>query len=40
MWKGEHNGQEVSVKVLRVYQMGDLEKIRKVGCPQLLVYFS
>ena len=35
VWKGEYNGQEVSAKVLRVYLTGDLEKTRKVGCPQL-----
>ena len=30
MWKGEHQGTEVAVKVLRVV-VGNLDKIRSVG---------
>jgi len=37
VWKGQYDGQEVSAKVLRVYLTSDLEKIRKVGCPHLVV---
>jgi len=40
VWKGEYNGQEVSAKVLRVYLTGNLEKTRKVGCPQLPVHVN
>ena len=31
VWKGEHEGIEVAVKVLKVSVMSDLVKIRKVG---------
>ena len=40
MWRVKYKDQEVSAKVLRVYLTSDLEKIRKVGCPQLFVYFN
>ena len=30
MWKGKHNGQEVAAKALRVYQISDLKRIRRV----------
>jgi hypothetical protein len=33
VWKGRYQGQDVAVKVLRVYQDDDLEKVKKVGCP-------
>ena len=36
MWKCQYNGQEVAAKAMRVYQTSDFEKIRKVGCPQLV----
>ena len=31
MWKGEHCGQDVAVKVLRAYSNSDLQKIIGVG---------
>ena len=31
VWKGEHQGREVAVKVLKVYVTSDLVKITKVG---------
>ena len=31
VWKGEHEGREVAVKVLTVYMTSDLDKIRQVG---------
>ena len=31
VWKGEHQGREVAVKVLRVYKTSDLEKVTGVG---------
>ena len=31
VWKGEYCGQEVAVKVLRVYVNSDLQKITRVG---------
>ena len=31
VWKGQHDGHEVAVKTLRVYQKSDLEGVRKVG---------
>ena len=41
VWKGEHRGQDVAVKVLRTYLNSDLQKITGVGyrlCPFLRVY--
>jgi len=37
VWKGQYNGREVASKVLRVYQNGDLERIRRVGRPSSVV---
>ena len=34
VWKGEHQGREVAVKVLRVYVTSNLLKIKKVGFSQ------
>lgn len=31
VWKGEHHGLEVAVKVLRTYTTSDLEKITRVS---------
>jgi len=31
VWKGEHNGCQIAVKVLRVYSTSDFEKITSVG---------
>jgi hypothetical protein len=31
VWKGEHGGRHVAVKVLRVYATSDIEKIRSVS---------
>lgn len=36
VWKGQYNGQQVAAKALRVYSMNDLDKIKTVGCPQLV----
>jgi hypothetical protein len=36
VWKGQYNGREVVVKVLRVYPASDVGKIRKAGCPRLV----
>ena len=33
VWKGEHEGTEVAVKVLKVTMKRDLVKIKKVGFP-------
>ena len=33
MWKGEHEGIQVAVKVLKIFVTSDLIKIRKVGFP-------
>ena len=38
MWKGEHNGQEVAAKALRVYKKNDFEEIRKVGGAPLIMF--
>ena len=35
VWKGQRNGREVAVKVLRVYSTSDFEQIRKVGRSRL-----
>ena len=35
VWKGEYKGQDVAVKVLRMYSTTDLDKIRNVG-PHIL----
>ena len=32
VWKGEHDGREVAVKVLRTYATSDFQKIIGVGC--------
>ena len=32
VWKGEYDGREVAVKVLRTYSDSDLQKITGVGC--------
>ena len=32
VWKGEHKGSTVAVKVLRIYATADLDKIMGVGC--------
>ena len=32
VWKGEHRGRDVVVKVLRTYLNSDLQKIIGVGC--------
>jgi hypothetical protein len=32
VWKGEHAGQDVAVKVIRAYSSHDLQKVIKVGC--------
>ena len=42
VWKRQYQGQEVAVKVLRVYQDDnhqddDREKMKKVGCPRLVM---
>ena len=40
MWRCQHNGKEVAAKALKVYLMSDLERIRKVGCPQLVMFIN
>ena len=35
VWKGEYQGREVAVKVLKVYVTSDLVKITKVNSPYL-----
>jgi hypothetical protein len=32
VWKGKMHGQEVAIKVLRVYESVDARKLLKVGC--------
>ena len=32
VWKGEYDGREVAVKVLRTYETSDFQKIIGVGC--------
>jgi len=32
VWKGEHCGRDVAVKVLRTYTNGDLQKVIGVSC--------
>jgi len=36
VWKGEHQGRPVAVKVLRVYSTSDFDKIARVGSYSLL----
>ena len=31
VWKGEHRGRDVAVKVLRIYSNSDFQKILDVG---------
>ena len=33
VWKGEHKGIEVAVKVLKIFEASDLVKIKRVGFP-------
>ena len=33
VWKGQYDGRDVAVKILRVYLTSDFEQIRKVGAP-------
>ena len=35
VWKGEHEGADVAVKVLKMCRTSDLIKVRKVGFPVL-----
>jgi len=35
VWKGEHQGRQVAVKVLRIYSMSDFGKIASVGSHNL-----
>jgi len=35
VWKGEHQGREVAVKVLKIYKTSNLVKITKVGSHSL-----
>jgi hypothetical protein len=37
VWKDEYQGVEVAVKVLTVYADSNIERLRQVGCPQLVV---
>lgn len=36
VWKGEHQGRHVAVKVLRVYSTSDFGKVASVGSNDLL----
>ena len=40
VWKGQHNGQVVAAKALRVYTTSDLDRIKKVGRGGLVVFIS
>lgn len=42
MWKGTYHGREVAVKVLKLYECNDQERIRRVGscAPYPLCPFS
>jgi hypothetical protein len=37
VWKSEYHGQEVAVKVLRIYSTSDSERFIRVGCLRLVV---
>jgi hypothetical protein len=39
VWKGEHRGRDVAVKVIRTYSNSDLQKITGVSCWSLSVCF-
>jgi len=32
VWKGDHHGREVAVKVIRTYTNGDLQRVVGVSC--------
>lgn len=38
VWKGQHRGEEVAVKVYRVYQRDDLMETRKRFCKEVLIW--
>jgi hypothetical protein len=40
VWKGQCDGREVAVKVLKVYRTSNFEKIRKVGRLRIVVRIS
>ena len=40
VWKGEYQGREVAVKVLKMYKTSDLVKITRVGSHSLCVLIS
>ena len=40
VWKGEHKGQEVAAKVLRVYKTSYLKRIRRVRGVSLIMFSS
>ena len=40
MWKCRYGDREVAVKVLKVSRTRDLEKIRKAGCPRIVVFIN
>ena len=40
MWKCQYGDREVAVKVLKVSRKTNLEKTRKVGFPQIVMYIN
>ena len=40
VWKGEHEGQEVAAKVVKLYRNNDLESTRRVSGPQLVMFIN
>lgn len=38
VWKGQHLGRDVAVKVLRLYPKDDLTRTRNVGCLRDLLF--
>ncbi|KAF9645728.1 kinase-like protein [Thelephora ganbajun] len=38
VWKGQHNGQEVAAKALRVCLMNDFDRIRRTFCREIMTW--
>jgi len=38
VWEGQHDGQEVAAKVLRVYPGSDLERVKKSFCREVIIW--
>ena len=40
VWKGNYAGRDVAAKVLRVSMSSDIDRIRRVSCPEMVVFVN